>query len=330
MLVCASHSEAQTRGRDPWVFRLVLEEKSGMLVCALGPNAIADNSGPANASNLWVAYNTENGGIYRVWSGGISFRGKVYDFGQLTSLTLGTTYHLQRNTILALSPGPIPGEWTTTGTVTPSGNNWNLSNATLTSPAIDLSSWDRAMLFFGGSVNVSVSTDNGATFTAQQFSAATGFASSKRIHSNSPNARIRFSAASGQLTQMRLDGDFRVWSAAQNGTAVPLEVEWRGHRLDRTASVTVKYDLVLSGGPRVSVEETPERIGATSPPALERRLNVTGLPADTVVSLKLNRASGSLGEAWQVTGAGTLRSAGPDTFLDLAANGITTVTGTWQ
>lgn len=57
---------ARERGHDPWVFRLVLDDRPRMLVAALSPR-------------LWVAYDTQRAALYRVWSGGINLEGAVYN-----------------------------------------------------------------------------------------------------------------------------------------------------------------------------------------------------------------------------------------------------------
>jgi len=55
------------RGRDPFVFRAVLDERPRMLVLALAPE-------------LWVAYDAERASLYKVWADGIDFQGAVYDW----------------------------------------------------------------------------------------------------------------------------------------------------------------------------------------------------------------------------------------------------------
>ncbi len=54
------------RPRDPFVFRINLDDRPRMLVFGL-------------YEGLWVAYDTERGGLHRVWDAGVRFRGPVYD-----------------------------------------------------------------------------------------------------------------------------------------------------------------------------------------------------------------------------------------------------------
>ncbi len=310
-----------------------------MLVCALAPN-------------FAVAYDTANCGLYRVWSGEVKFQGKVYDFSQKSTETLGTTYHLSNGTLLSVeNESTFPVGWTRTGTVTPSSTDWSFgsANATLTSPAVDLREYDRVMLHFeessgsawagvpgAGSIKVQVSVDDGATWAAQEFysSSRKGVQENyKLIPQQAERVRFRFTSTNGKIRNIRVQGNYRAWRAAQGGADVSVRTEWRGHSLiDRTAGVKLKYDLVLHGEQRVSIHEQPEVVtDAGNIPMLRREFTVSGLPAGTMVSLKLNRAAGvASSESWQVSGSGALRSAGSDQYLDITSNGTCIVTGTWQ
>jgi cytochrome c len=55
------------RGRDPFAFRAVLDERPRMLLLALG-------------RELWVAYDAERAALYEVWPDGVDFEGAVYDW----------------------------------------------------------------------------------------------------------------------------------------------------------------------------------------------------------------------------------------------------------
>lgn len=67
LLGCKSEPEKKEveRPREAWVVRSVLDLKPRMLSVALN-------------ENLWVAYNTQTGGLYKAWSGTINFEGAVY------------------------------------------------------------------------------------------------------------------------------------------------------------------------------------------------------------------------------------------------------------
>jgi cytochrome c len=66
-LLAAAAASAAERGRDPFVFRAVLDERPRMLVLALAPD-------------FWVAYDAEHAALYKIWEGGIRFTGAVYDW----------------------------------------------------------------------------------------------------------------------------------------------------------------------------------------------------------------------------------------------------------
>ena len=70
------------RGRDPWVFRCVLDGRPRVAVVAL-------------SHDFWAAWDTADCGIYKVWRGGMDLTGSVYDTKhgpqpQTTGTTLAT------------------------------------------------------------------------------------------------------------------------------------------------------------------------------------------------------------------------------------------------
>ncbi len=329
---------AVTRGRDPWVFRLILENKTRMLVVALRPD-------------LWMAYNPANGALFKVWSGGITFRGKVWDFSQECSTTQGTTYYQGKNNIITpiASTTTIPSGWTATS-VTTGSSAWTFTatGATMTSPASgwDLTSYDNPIFLFyetnGNPLHVQWSTDGGTSWTAQEYdSTKPGInpqENQKLIAAGGSNVRMRFIQQGNYnktINKISFFGDYKAWTAKQSGSAVPVTVDWRGYTTQSLAptdnppnqgSVTLKYEIVLPGGVRATVTEKPEQLAGL---AMTRQFTVSNLPADTVLSLQLNGASGGYQEARTVSGAGTLRTAGSDVFLDLSSNGTTTLNSTW-
>ncbi|MDX2287153.1 MAG: family 16 glycoside hydrolase [Bacteroidia bacterium] len=65
---CKTQSDAvaaSSRGRDPWVFRSVLDQKPRMVTLALRPD-------------FWAAYDAGTGAIYKVWRDGVLLDGPVY------------------------------------------------------------------------------------------------------------------------------------------------------------------------------------------------------------------------------------------------------------
>ncbi|MCW1925373.1 hypothetical protein OKA05_22625 [Luteolibacter arcticus] len=320
--------ESPDRGRDPWAFRLTLENKTRMLVAALRPD-------------LWVAYNPANGTLHKVWSGGIHFRGKVYDFGQQNSATTGTTYHLQNKALLlsATSEASIPAGWTASG-ISTGTSSWSLSTAAgtmLASPAVDLRQHDHVVLAYQtpGANNrllVDVSADNGATWTAQQWMSVDAPAADghqKLIEVSGPAVKVRFrrntTGSTATLADVTLFGDYRAWSAQTGGNPVAAKVDWRGYRLiGRTTGIVIRYDVVLPGGERIGVEERPEAMPGVK---LQRQFTITSLPAGTRLSLELD------GTGYQAqhasSGAAALRAEGGATFLDFTASGEATLKTTW-
>ena len=318
---------SSTRGRDPWAFRLTLENRTRMLVAALRPD-------------LWVAYNPANGTLHKVWSGGIQFRGKVYDFGQQNSATLGTTYHLQKRAFLlsATDESVIPAGWSAPGIST--GSAWSFSTTAGTmfvSPTVDLRDHDQVTLAYhtpGGNnrLLVDVSDDDGATWNAQNWMSVDGAVSDghqKRIAANGESVKVRFrrntTGSTATLADVTLFGDYRAWTVETGGNAVATTVDWRGYRLvDRTEGIIIRYDLVLPDGSRIGVEEQPEALDGTK---LERRFDLSGVPAGARVSLEID-GTGAAAQH-QLGGAAALRTDGGATFLDFTASGEATLETTW-
>ncbi|RYD41724.1 MAG: hypothetical protein EOP85_12250 [Verrucomicrobiaceae bacterium] len=326
LLSGATQSQAATRGRDPWAFRMILENKTRMLVLAL-------------RSDLWAAYNPANGTLHKVWSGGMTFRGKVWDFGQRNSVTTGTTYHQLENAFIfnIANEASIPAGWTSTGVNT--GSQWTFTGVSseMTSPAVDLTKHSNVIFGYmspgsGSVLRVRVSTDNGATWNAQWWDSILSppeDGNQKLIAVSGNQVRFRImptGASSTGLQDVYLTGDYRAWTAVQGGSEVPLTVDWRGYQLiNRTDGIVIKYDAVLPDGARVSIHEQPEALTGA---AMSRKFTIAGLPAGTTLSLELdgtgqtaNRAIGS--------GSGTLRTANDDTFLDFNSDGETVLNTTW-
>lgn len=325
----AGNAMAETpRGRDPWAFRLTLENKTRMLVAAL-------------RSDLWVAYNPANGTLHKVWSGGIQFRGKVYDFGQQNSVTSGTSYHTLKKAALlsATNESIIPAGWSATG-ITTGASAWTISTtagSTLASPTVDLRQHDNVILAYqtpGGNnrLLVDVSNDNGATWTAQQWMSIDGPAADgnqKLIEVNGQAVKVRFrrnsTGSTATLGDVTLFGDYRAWTLQTGGSPVAIKVDWRGYKLiHHTDGISIRYDMVLPDGSRVGVEERPEAMPGAK---LQRKFTITGLPANSRLSLEID---GTGYQAQQsLTGAAALRADSGANFLDFTANGDSTLETTW-
>jgi len=321
-------AESPVRGRDPWAFRLTLENKTRMLVAALRPD-------------LWVAYDPANGTLHKVWSGGIQFRGKVYDFGQQNSIASGTTYHQLKKAFLlsATNESIIPAGWTATG-ITTGTSAWSISTtagSTLASPAVDLRQYDQVILAYqtpGGNnrLLVDVSNDNGATWTAQQWmsiDAPAADGNQKLVEVNGQAVKVRFrrntTGATATLGDVTLFGDYRAWTLQTAGSPEAIKVDWRGYKLiNHTDGIAIRYEMVLPSGSRVGVEEQPEAMPGAK---LQRKFTITGMPANSRLSLEID---GTGYQAQQtVTGAATLRIDAGANFLDFTTNGEATLETTW-
>lgn len=54
------------RPHDPWIFRSVLDNRPRNITLAL-------------SDDIWAAYDTEHGSLYKIWGGTVAFEGAVYD-----------------------------------------------------------------------------------------------------------------------------------------------------------------------------------------------------------------------------------------------------------
>ncbi len=346
------------RPHSPWVFRTLMENRTRMVVAALH-------------QNLWISFSPGNCCIDRAWAGGMQLLGKVHDDTQRNSWINGALYHRYPNSIFeATDESALPAGWAVnsgsinfnvtqaTSYINPLRDKrvnrmygFNGSTA-VTTGTYDLSHHKEVFLFFeekddsgtnwnilpgSGSMRVQVSEDNGATWTSQDFFSTdptiTNQFNFKQILSRSPNTRLRFTGQGGQYGNITLEGEFEGWTASNSSGPVSVEPNWLGYRtLHRDESLALRYALKLAGGTSVSVEETPEAIPqASGAPKLERRFLVSGIPANTTVSLRLtgDPAWSAFTESWAHTGTGALRSTGGVTYLDLTADGTATVTATW-
>jgi hypothetical protein len=320
-------ADPPVRGRDPWAFRLTMENKTRMLVVAL-------------RSDLWAAYNPANGTLHKVWSGGMEFRGKVYDFGQKNSVTQGTTYHLLEKALplAETNETSIPAGWSASG-VSTGASAWTFSASTsvLSSPAVNLTRHNNAVLAYltpGGNnrLLVDVSTDNGVTWTAQQWTSmdTPGDDGHQKLLAVSGEAvRVRFrrnaSGNTATLADVTLAGDYQAWSLLHGGQTIYPSVDWRGYRLiGHTAGIVIRYDLVLPGGGRIAVEESPEAMAGAK---LSRQFTIQGLPEGARLSLELDGTGYQASHA--VGASAALRTEVGDSFLDFSQNTQASLETTW-
>lgn len=264
------------RGRDPWVFRAVFEDRTRMVILAPAPN-------------WWMAFNPETCAMHKVWRGKMDFRGKVWDFSQNNSRAEGRIYLASPSELWRLpDKGPLPEGWKATGVTSQAdGRVFANDQSTIESPPVDASNWQRVFVGFDetgrkGRFHVSI----GGAFP-QWFDSATSVESEtawqwnfKRIEQPSGNmvVKIQSKAAGKKLRNFRMYGDRPGWSDSKGR---PISAIFEGYELvKQTQAVVIRYRLQLAGGGIVNVEHRPE----LTPTGWEERLAVRGVPpGDEVV-----------------------------------------------
>lgn len=278
------------RGRDPWVFRCIFEDRTRMLIIAPAPD-------------VWMAFNPETCAMHKVWQGKMDFRGKVWDFSQDNSRAEGRILFASPSEIWRLADGRgVPDGWSANGVVAEkSGWYFPTAQAKLTSPPMDVSAWHRVFLAFDetsrkGRIHIEVIDKSGGV-KSQWFESATSVDSDsswqwnfKRIER--PGRAIVVSASSTvpgkRLRNLRLYGDLPSWLDA---TGKPLEVVWGGYELvEETKAVDIHYRVRLASGALVGVRHRPEL--ATN--GWTEKLNLAGLPAGQTLVLRREGLSKSL------------------------------------
>jgi hypothetical protein len=249
------------RGRDPWVFRLIFEDRTRMVVIALRPD-------------LWYVFNPETCSPFKVWEGKMDFRGKVWDFSQDNSRAAGRVLAYAPTEILTLVDGSLD-DWTASGVTWDKAWKFSGDGAALTSPPFDLSVWQRVFVAFDeqsrrGRMRVEVSGDGGRTWMSEHFYSALSVTNDtdwqwnfRQLLTKSSSARLRFVQEKGAflktLRNVRVFGDQPCW-LDREGRA--LKVVWRGYEIrEETKSVSLLYDLVTERGRTVSVRHRPEVSG---------------------------------------------------------------------
>ena len=120
-------------------------------------------------------------------------------------------------------------------------------------------------------------------------------------------------------------GDYRAWTMQTGGNPVAIKVDWRGYKLiNHTDGIVVRYDVVLPDSSRVGVEERPEAMPGTK---LQRKFTITGMPANSRLSLEIDGAGYQAQHT--ATGAAALRTESGATFVDFTASGEATLETTW-
>ena len=83
----------------------------------------------------------------------------------------------------------------------------------------------------------------------------------------------------------------RPWTVTLNGQAEQPQTDYKGHRYTKDGHAEIMYDLVLSDGRRIRVNEQPEFVERDRQRGLSRTFSVSGVPDGAQVSLRLNVGS---------------------------------------
>lgn len=303
---------APVRGRTPFVFRTILEDKPRMCVVALHPE-------------LWVAYDPATCSLERAFAGA-EFHGKVYDFSQQNTKAKPPLWFEQPNLLLRLSGDSLPADATANGVEAAGEFRFVADGAELITPEFDTARFTDVMVYFE-------ERSRRAPFAVELFVAGEPeprqvFRSTlhrdddrawqenaKRLSLTGGRARLRFAAPAKAdekaLRALRVKGAYRAWSASVGGEEADVEPDWGGYVRsgpDGAGAVTLRYSLLLRDGTRVTVEERPEVVAVSADSAvLERRFVFRDLPPGLAPRLSLAGRSTALG--WSVTGAAVLRGS---------------------
>ena len=83
----------------------------------------------------------------------------------------------------------------------------------------------------------------------------------------------------------------RPWSVTLNGQTEQPQTDYKGHRYTKAGHAEIMYDLVLSDGRRIRINEQPEFVERDRQRGLSRTFTVSGAPDGAQVSLRLNVGS---------------------------------------
>ncbi|MCK6694007.1 MAG: PA14 domain-containing protein, partial [Thermoanaerobaculia bacterium] len=81
------------------------------------------------------------------------------------------------------------------------------------------------------------------------------------------------------------------WTVTLNGNAEQPQTDYKGHRYTKDGHAEIMYDLVLSDGRRIRINEQPEFVERDRQRGLSRTFQVSGAPEGAQVSLRLNVGS---------------------------------------
>lgn len=242
------------RGRDPWVFRGIFEDRTRMVLIA--PRA-----------NWWMAFNPETGAMHKVWQGKMDFRGKVWDFSQDNSRAEGKIYFAAPSEIWRFPDTSEQSKGYIAVDLTFDKGAWQFTSARsqLSTPPLDLTDWHRIFVAFDetgkkGRFRVDVSGTQ-----PQWFTSATSVGGEnewqwnfKRIERPEKDTVIKITTQSAgkKIRNLRMYGDKGAWFDSKGRH---LDVLWDGYTLlDRTRAVDIRIQLRLASGKLVKVSMAPD------------------------------------------------------------------------
>ncbi len=85
------------------------------------------------------------------------------------------------------------------------------------------------------------------------------------------------------------------WKVEVNGKTELPRTDYKGHRYTKKGHAEIMYDLVLSDGRRIRINEQPEFVDRDRQPGFQRTFTVSGAPDDAKITLRVN--AGSIADA---------------------------------
>ncbi len=251
------------RGRDPWVFRAVFEDRPKSVIVAAG-------------NGYWFAFNPATCAFHKIWKGEIDLLGKVYDFSQDNSHSKGEILAKSYDEIFVLPNGELPKGWTSNGVNYKEGWVFTGDGATITSPEFDLSGYDNLYIAFDekskkGRLRIEVLHDEKV---AEYFQSSTDVSSDtnwmwnfKYLLDRGEKSRIQFKQDRATDTKMmrsaRMFGDRPGW-ALQHGNSIESAIpKFLGYQVDGTRSCRIFFEIVGKKG-SIRMEVRPEILGSGS------------------------------------------------------------------
>lgn len=308
------------RGRDPWVFRAIFEDRPRSVVVAAG-------------NEVWFAFNPTTCAWHKVWKGSVDFKGKVFDFSQDSSLAVGTVLAQSSEEVFRLpNEAQLPAGWRANGVTWNNGWDFEGDGAYIESPEFDLSGYTTLYVAFDersrkGRLRVEVMNEGKAT---EWFLSSTDVGSDtnwmwnfKYLLDRGSAARLRFKQDKAgdekMMRSARMFGDRPGWALMGPGGLEEATPRFRGIEEDGTRSVHLEFDLVGKGG-MVSLRVRPETMafggvrrwsaaytvtgssGGLRPVMLGWNRFLEGNPAGSVVTWKGLEGTVLTGNSFQVGG----------------------------